>query len=106
MHRTNAKRRCITWDLSYEEFSKPFGKIIPTNGQPSANHSQVESALKCFWEIDRINPALGYKAGNVRIIHKAVNIALRWDQHGRKDFDITVTRVLGDTDWEALGVPF
>lgn len=75
-HRANAKRRGIRFLLSFDEFMAVWEAEPEKMAEKEA--SLVTVGETCSWEIDRIDPALGYEVGNLQLVTKVVNVLRRW----------------------------
>lgn len=78
-HKQNARRR-LSW-LPYDDrWTLTFEEFLAVWDQEPQKKQEKERSLKggpaSTWEIDRIRTREGYKAGNVRLVTKRVNVQL------------------------------
>lgn len=80
--RQNAKRRCIPFNLTFEQW-----KAIWLESGHWEDKMEAESINENTWTMDRVDPNKGYEPGNVEIIELWRNV-YKWMEHGK--FHLTV----------------
>lgn len=77
-HRNNARKRNISWELSFEEFKKLW---LRSGKWEKKKRGEA-------WEMHRLDPDQGYKKENIVIIKKALHVEITAIENGWKvDFE-------------------
>jgi|AntRauTorckE6833_2_1112554.scaffolds.fasta_scaffold01252_3 peroxiredoxin len=75
VHRQNAKKRNIPWELTFEEFKE----IWEESGKWNEKRFNTELS-KTTWTLDRKNVNKGYTKNNVRVVSMMLNVEVWWEE--------------------------